>query len=185
MVLLLDGASHTGKTALAQWLMERLRYPYVSIDHLKMGLLRSGYCSLHVEDDAALTGYLWPIVREMIKTAIENKQNLIIEGCYFPGNWRQAFSAVYQKEICYVCLIMSPTYIQTHQAAIYQYASVIEQRLDDGWQVEEALVDNMQKLAYCKEHGYFYILIDDTYNQTQLVDAIIAHGRSSLHKTHR
>ena len=35
--------------------------------------------------------YLWPIVREMIKTAIENNQNLIVEGCYIPLDWRQDF----------------------------------------------------------------------------------------------
>ena len=29
--------------------------------------------------DDALTDYLWPVVREIIKTAIENEQNLIIE----------------------------------------------------------------------------------------------------------
>ena len=46
-----------------------------------MGLIRSGNTVLTPEDDDALTDYLWPIVREIIKTAIENKQNLIVEGC--------------------------------------------------------------------------------------------------------
>ena len=79
MVILITGASHVGKTALAQRLLERNGYPYLSIDHLKMGLIRSGYTSLTpLSDDDALTAYLWPIVREMIKTAIENRQNLIV-----------------------------------------------------------------------------------------------------------
>ena len=78
-------SSHTGKTALAQKLLEKYRYPYLSIDHLKMGLIRSGYTSLTpVSSDRELTDYLWPVVREIIKTAIENKQNLIVEGCYIP-----------------------------------------------------------------------------------------------------
>lgn len=80
MIILITGASHTGKTVLAQKLLEKYKYPYLSIDHLKMGLIRSGYTTLTPEDDDKLTEYLWPIVREMIKTAIENKQNLIMKG---------------------------------------------------------------------------------------------------------
>ena len=85
MIVLITGASHTGKTALAQKLLEKYKYPYFSIDHLKMGLIRSGYTEFtSMSDDRELTKYLWPIVCGIIKTAIENKQNLIIEGCYIP-----------------------------------------------------------------------------------------------------
>ena len=79
MIILIAGASHTGKTALAQRLLEKYGYPYLSIDHLKMGLIRSGSTELTpTSDDSDLTAYLWNIVREMIKTAIENRQNLMI-----------------------------------------------------------------------------------------------------------
>ena len=78
MIFLITGASHTGKTLLAQRMLEKNKYPSFSIDHLKMGLIRSGNTSLTPLDDDALTEYLWPIVREMIKTAIENRQNLIV-----------------------------------------------------------------------------------------------------------
>lgn len=91
MIILITGASHTGKTLLAQRMLEKYKYPYFSIDHLKMGLIRSGNTSLTPEDDDALTEYLWPIVREIIKTAVENRQNLIVEGCYIPANWRKDF----------------------------------------------------------------------------------------------
>lgn len=77
MVVIITGATHTGKTRLAQLMMEKYRYPYVSEDHLKMGLIQSGYTDLTPSDDREMTGYLWPIIREMIKTAIENKQNFI------------------------------------------------------------------------------------------------------------
>lgn len=83
MIILLTGATHTGKTALAQKLLEKYKIPYLSIDHLKMGLIRSGCTNLTPEDDA-LTEYLWPIVREIIKTAVENNQSMIVEGCYVP-----------------------------------------------------------------------------------------------------
>ena len=91
MIILITGASHTGKTLLAQRFLEKYKYPYLSIDHLKMGLIRSGNTPLTPEEDDSLTEYLWPIVREIIKTAIENRQNLIIEGCYIPVDWRQDF----------------------------------------------------------------------------------------------
>lgn len=82
MVILIAGSSHTGKTLLAQKLLEKYKYPYLSIDHLKMGLIRSKNTNLTVEDDDKLTDYLWGIVKEIIKTNIENNQNLIIEGCF-------------------------------------------------------------------------------------------------------
>ena len=51
MIFLITGASHTGKTLLAQRLLEKYHYPYLSIDHLKMGLIRSGNTGLTPEDD--------------------------------------------------------------------------------------------------------------------------------------
>ena len=48
MVILIGGASHTGKTLLAQRLLEKYHAPYLSIDHLKMGLIRSGNTDLTV-----------------------------------------------------------------------------------------------------------------------------------------
>ena len=102
MVILITGASHAGKTLLAQKFLEKYGYPYLSIDHLKMGLIRSGNTTLTpMSDDEDLTAYLWPIVREMIKTAIENRQNLIVEGCYIPFDWEKDFSAEYLENICY------------------------------------------------------------------------------------
>ena len=92
MVIMITGASHVGKTILAQRMLEKTKYPYFSIDHLKMGLIRSGNTDLTPEDDDELTDYLWPIVREIIKTAVENEQNLIVEGCYIPFDWRNSFN---------------------------------------------------------------------------------------------
>ena len=112
MIILIGGASHTGKTALSQKLMERHSIPYLSIDHLKMGLIRSGQTNLTASDDDPLTPYLWNIVKEIIKTAIENKQSLIIEGCYIPFDWQKDFGADYLSEIKFFCLVMSQSYIE-------------------------------------------------------------------------
>lgn len=59
MIILISGASHTGKTILAQKLLEKYQFPYLSIDLLKMGLIRSGSTSLTPFDDNELTDYLW------------------------------------------------------------------------------------------------------------------------------
>ena len=154
-----------GKTALAQKLLEKYHYPYLSIDHLKMGLIRSGNTNLTpMSDDADLTAYLWPIVREIVKTAIENQQNLIVEGCYIPFDWKKKFEQEYLEHIRYYCLIMSEQYIRNHFDDIKKYASVIENRLDDSWCTMESLLeDNREVLALVQKHDVSYILIDDQY----------------------
>ena len=164
MVLLLAGASHAGKTAFAQRLLETYGYPYLSIDHLKMGLIRSGNTALTPEDDEELTEYLWPIVREMVKTAVENRQNLIVEGVYIPFRWREDFSPEYLPHIRYRCLILSEGYIRAHFGDIKKYASVIEDRQDDSCCTMDAVLeDNAYHLKMCQTYGCEYILIEDAY----------------------
>ena len=165
MIILITGASHTGKTALAQRLLEKYKYPYLSIDHLKMGLIRSGNTALTPMDDNELTEYLWPIVREMIKTAIENKQNLIVEGCYIPFDWSKDFENEYLAKIKYYCLVLSENYIKNHFDDIKKYANVVENRLDDSdCTMDSVLADNAEILRLAQMHNANYILIDDKYN---------------------
>ena len=164
MIILITGASHTGKTMLAQKLLQKYKYPYLSIDHLKMGLIRSGNTKLTPMDDAELCGYLWPIVREMIKTAIENKQNLIVEGCYIPFDWQKDFDCEYLENFRYYCLVMSEEYIRNHFADIKKYANVIEKRLDDeSCTMESVLADNAEMLSLAQKHNANFILIKDKY----------------------
>ena len=164
MIILITGASHTGKTALAQKLLEKYKYPYLSVDHLKMGLIRSGNTELtSLSDDNNLTEYLWPIVCEMIKTAIENRQNLIVEGCYIPFNWCKDFTKEYLENIKYYCLVMSENYIKNHFDDIKNYENVIENRLDDDCTIDSLLQDNAQVLELCQKHNANYVLIDDEY----------------------
>ena len=165
MIILITGASHTGKTVLAQKLLEKYKYPYLSIDHLKMGLIRSGNTKLTpMSDDGDLTAYLWPIVREMIKTAVENKQHLIVEGCYIPFDWQKDFDSEYLENIKYFCLVMSEEYIRNHFADIKKYANAIENRLDDEWcTMESVLADNAEMLDLAQKYNVNHILIDDKY----------------------
>lgn len=172
MVILIAGASHTGKTLLAQRLLEQHGYPYLSLDHLKMGLIRSGNTTLTPEShERLLTDYLWPIAAEIIKTAIENGQNLIVEGCYIPFDWAEYFGAEYLEHIRYRCLVMSEPYIRTHYNCIMAHANAIEQRLDDGdCTMEQLLRDNEENLRQCRAHGLEYILIEDEYAPQLVLD---------------
>lgn len=164
MIVLIAGSSHSGKTLLSQKLLDKYKFPYMSIDHLKMGLIRSGNTDLTPEDDDKLTDYLWPIVREIVKTAIENKQNLIIEGCYIPFNWKDSFDEDYAKQIKYICLIMTRKYIEDNFSDIKNYANIIEERLDDSSCIKEELIkDNELNLNMCKKYNCDYVLIDNSY----------------------
>lgn len=107
---------------------------------------------------------MWPIVREIIKTAIENKQNLVVEGCYIPYDWAKDFENEYLNNMKYYCLVMSEDYIRRHFGDIKEYANVIENRLDDDYcTMESVIADNRQVLEQVIQHKVNYILIDDAY----------------------
>jgi gluconate kinase len=191
MIILITGASHTGKTLLAQRMLEEYKYPYLSIDHLKMGLIRSGQTTnereqcdaciniaerggvrrsqtaLTPEDDDALTDYLWPIVREIVKTAIENQQNLIVEGCYIPSNWRQDFREEYLQSIGFICLAMTDEYIDTHFDEIRKHASVIETRLHDtDFTLDSLKTDNHCYIDSFTQDGEQITLIETAFEES-------------------
>ena len=166
MVILITGASHTGKSLLAQRMLEEYGFPCLSIDHLKMGLIRSGNTALTPEDDEELTEYLWPIVREIVKTAIENGQNLIVEGCYIPPEWRSDFDGRYLPHIRFVCLAMTDDYIDAHFDEIRSHASDIEKRLDDSGCTRDSLKEDNR--TYAKSFmgcGEQVTLIDSDYER--------------------
>lgn len=163
MIVLISGTTHTGKTVLAQKLLEKYKFPYLSLDHLKMGLIRSGYTDISVSDDERLTPYLWRIVKEIIKTAVENGQNLIVEGCYIPFDWKKDFDEQYLPEIKYYCLIMSKNYIQRNFPDIVAFENTVEKRLACDLRKEQLIEDNERNLQACKEYGLNYILIDSEY----------------------
>ena len=164
MIVLITGTTHTGKTVLAQKLLEKYKFPYLSIDLLKMGLIRSNQTKISVTDDEKLTPYILGIIKEIIKTAIENEQNLIVEGCYIPFDWAKEFNKEYLLKIKYFCLIMSKDYIQKHFSDILANESIVEQRLTSGDLVQGNLIkENESNLQMCKKYGLNCILIDTEY----------------------
>lgn len=167
MVILIAGSSHTGKTVLAQKLLHKYGFPYLSQDHLKMGLIRSGFSTITPVDDLKdIMNVIWPVTREIIKTCIENKQNLTIEGCYIPFDYHKSFDEEYLKHIKYTCLIFSETYIHQHYDDIITHANAIESRdkEDSKYCTRELLLtENNYNLKRCKEETRNYILVNDKY----------------------
>ena len=167
MIYLITGASHTGKTYLAQKMLEKLQISTLSQDHIKMGLIRSGLINVTVYEDEKLTETLWPVTREIMKTAVENHQSLIIEGCYVPANWKNDFDEELLNQIQFVCLIMSEDYIRTHESDLIEYADVIENRLEKSINKEEFIHTNKCWLNVCRMNQLPYVLVEEKYDMLE------------------
>ena len=173
MIYLLGGSSHVGKTYFAQKLMEKLRIPYVSIDHIKMGMIRSGLTNLTPEDDYEMRYWLWPFLSEMIKTAIENNQSMILEGCYFPHNWKDSFNDEYMKDIRNAFIVMSEKYIRNNFKNIVDYANVIEMRLCDEPDMERLIKCSQMFKEECTNNKSNYIEIDDVFDEKDIMSRLL------------
>lgn len=105
------------------------------------------------------------MIREIVKTAIENNQNLVVEGCYIPFDWKKDFTQACREKIRYVCLIFSENYIQRHYHDILNYENVIEKRMENAFFTREELMrENRDNLEKCRSCGCDYLLIDEPYN---------------------
>ena len=174
MIYLIGGSSHVGKTLLAQKLMEKTGHPYTSLDHLKMGFIRTGMTDLTVEDDLEMRYWMWPFVVEIIKTAIENNQNMIIEGCYIPAEWKESFSEEYLSHIKGIFIVMSESYIRTHFSDIEGFANVIEKRLDDELDIERLIACSAGFMEDCEEYDVPCFVIDEKFSVNDMLDAILS-----------
>ena len=110
----------------------------------------------------------------MIKTAIENKQNLILEGCYLPAEWKESFSEAERKEIKCLFIVMSEAYIRAHFAEIVTFANVIEKRLDDRPDMERLIACSKGFQEDCEEYGIPLFVIDQTFCPEDIVEAIMS-----------
>ena len=168
MVILIGGSSHVGKTLLAQKLLDRYHYPYVSLDHLKMGFIRSGMTELTVEDDVEMRYFMWPFVVGVIKTAVENGQSLILEGCYIPAEWKDSFDEEYLADIRSVFLVMSEDYLREHIDLVESNACVIENRICDEVVLERLIACSAGFKSDCITEGTPYIEIDGRFDIEEL-----------------
>lgn len=174
MIILIGGSSHVGKTLLAQKLMERTGYPYISLDHLKMAFIRTGMTELTVEDDYEMRYWMWPFVVEWIKTAVENEQNLIVEGCYIPTEWERSFSREYRAHIKSLFIVMSEAYIRSHFSDLAEYANAIEKRLDDKPDEERLIQCSREFWEECKAHQVPCYVIEDVFSLEDMMQAVLS-----------
>lgn len=173
MVILVGGSSHVGKTLLAQRLIERYSYQCISLDHLKMGFIRAKMTDLTVNDDYEMRYWMWPFVAQIIKTAIENHQNLIIEGCYIPGEWAQSFSAEELKDIRCAFILMSERYIRSNPESLGKYANVVEHRVADNIDIERLILCSKYFKEDCMKGRTRGIEIDSAFNADALESAMV------------
>ena len=142
MILFLQGASHAGKTTFAKHLARLTGASVVSLDLLKMGLIKSGntdFSGLTPEDDEAIAERLWTIVREMARVADENGQSLIIEGVSLPVVEAGRFAhGLGKSRATAFAIVFSEKYIRNHYELICQKASASERRVH---QDPPALID--------------------------------------------
>ena len=169
MIYLIGGSSHVGKTLFSQKLMEDIKVPYVSLDHVKMMFIRSGLTKLTPDDDYEMRYFLWPYMAEYIKTCVENEQSLIVEGCYIPENYRDAFDESYLKDIKSVYMVMSEDYIRNHTDDLINKASVIECRIKDEVDVERLIMCSKEFKELGQANNIPVLEIDKTYDEALIL----------------
>jgi putative acetyltransferase len=168
MVILIGGVGCVGKTLLAQKLLEMYKIPYFSIDHLKMGIYRSdAECGFTPESpDELITEKLWPIIKGIIMTNIENNQNIIIEGVYFPKSISE-LDKEYLEKIIFFNIGFSEEYIGKNLfEKIMKKRNIIEKR---GYNFEETIekyvLENKIKKELSIKNGIKYFEIEGNYDK--------------------
>lgn len=166
MIILIGAESCTGKTLMAQQLLEKYKMPYLSIDHLKMGLYRANIDCGFTPDDSheIIEQHLWPIIKEIILTNIENDQNIIIEGCYlFPSRLKE-FDKNSLKHIIPVFMGFSEVYIKKNfLSKILGNIKIIENKETD-LPIEFFISGNLKLKKLCKENNVPFFEIDMDYD---------------------
>ncbi|MBR0062880.1 MAG: adenylate kinase [Oscillospiraceae bacterium] len=173
MIILIGGSSHVGKTLISQKLMEKLGFPYLSLDHLKMMFIRKGLTGLTVSDDYEMRYFLFPYAAEIIKVAVENGQNMIVEGCYIPSEWKREFSAEYLRHIRAFFITMSEKYLTENAEKLSRYADVIEKRVCDEIDIPRLINCSREFREECAEFGNNNIDIDAEYDADKIVKKIL------------
>lgn len=169
MVILLSGNSCTGKTLMSQKLLEKYKIPYLSIDHLKMGFYRGdSNCGFTPMDSNEVIGEkLWPIIKGIIMTNIENNQSIIIEGCYILPHFIKDFEMSYSNQIIPVFLGFSTKYIEENFIAnIVKHRNAIETRIyPEERTITELINEHDEFRKKCIKSGVEYFEIVNNYEE--------------------
>ncbi|MHC6203732.1 hypothetical protein ACYULU_11125 [Breznakiellaceae bacterium SP9] len=168
MVVLIGGAGCVGKTLMAQNLLEKYKMPYLSIDHLKMGIFRAcSHCGFTPESkDAIITEKLWPIIKGIIMTNIENKQNITIEGCYFPFSITE-LGKEYLEKIIFFSIGFSEKYIRENLLSkIIENRNRIEKRGSEfDTALDQYIIEHNEIKTLCIKNGVKHFEINNNYEE--------------------
>lgn len=169
MIILISAPGGTGKTLMAQKLLEKYHIPYLCIDHLKMGLYRGDkHCSFTPLDNTEVIGdNLWPILKGIIKTNIENEQHIVIEGCYILPRYLKDFDVNYSEKIIPIFMGFSRNYIQKNfESSIKKYRNAVEIR---NWPEDRTLnrliKEHKEFKALCLQAGVKYFEMENDYDK--------------------
>ena len=130
MILFIYGPTHAGKTLLARRLARKTGALALSLDLLKMSLIRSGMLPCTPLEDEKIEQLMWPAVRELVQTTLENDEDLIVEGDYLPSEWRDDLQP--GDAVDAVALVFSERYVKYEFEAILAHAEAARHRLVAG-----------------------------------------------------
>lgn len=168
MVILIGGTGCTGKTLFASQLMRKTNIPYFPLDHLMMGLYRGlPNCGFTPMDGQLVLGEkMWPVIKGMIMTNIENEHNIILEGVQLLPQLLHDFPAAYPEHILPVFLFFSEQYIhENFERKIMKYRSAIESRGDsDELTAAKLLRDAKQLKEQCLQNEIVFFEVEVDYD---------------------
>lgn len=165
MIILIGGESHGGKTLMAQRLLEKYKISYLSIDHIKMGLIRGlDKCEFTALDkDEKISKKLWGVIKGIINTCIENNQNLIIEGCYLPPD---KVKEIISEKIIAVYIGFSKEYLEGKFNNILEFENIIEKRnYPEDREKSDYIEANLKLKEKCIENNLPYFEINNDYEE--------------------
>jgi ABC-type sugar transport system ATPase subunit len=113
---------------------------------------------------------LWPIIKGIIMTNIENNQSIIIEGCYLLPHYINDFKKTYSEKIISVFLGFSANYIKENFTSnIVKHRNAIETRnYPEERTITECINEHDEFKTKCAEHGVEYFEIDKEYEQEMI-----------------
>ncbi len=167
MVILIGGIGCTGKTFLANQLMRETNIPYFPLDHLMMGIYRGmPNCGFTPMDDQFVLGEkMWPVIKGVIMTNIENDHSIILEGVQLLPHLLHDFPSDYLEKIVSVFLFFSERYIRDNfDDKIIKYRSAIENRSDIDDLTTDSLIGETARLKdRCISNGKVFFEIGDDF----------------------
>lgn len=159
MVILLGGVSHSGKTFLSKKLIDKYKIPCTSLDHIKMGMIRGcndcGFSA--VDSDEIIAEKMWGFIEGFIITCLENKQNTILEGCYFPC---EKVRKLLCDDLAVIFIVLSKQYIIENFEKIIKYENVVEDRkFPESREIEFFINENERIKEQCIKYELPYFEI--------------------------